>query len=338
MNEQSVSVAIATYNGEEYLEEQLVSILHQTRPVQEIVISDDGSKDNTLAVARRVADSPEADEVRFVFLQDNPRKGAGGNFEWALTHCSGEILFVCGQDDVWLNNKVESVLQVYTDHLDAQCVVHNFSVINSDSALTGEKFGSETVKTKIIKDYPDNSVIKIDSELLGVAVSEPIITGTTLSIKRELLNKSLPFPTYMEDQWIEFNAILDDRAYFLNTVLVHYRKHANSTTGTGSGIRRRIPRLIRGIKQSKYRQNYYLYEYEFGRLCVQKCIQCDLQNSPAYKTACSVAEIGKYKYDALKCGGISGALRIISLYHQVLRYRRKGFGAFIYDLLFVIQN
>ena len=138
MNEQSVSVAIATYNGEEYLEEQLVSILHQTRPVQEIVISDDGSKDNTLAVARRVADSPEADGVRFVFLQDNPRKGAGGNFEWALTHCSGEILFVCGQDDVWLNNKVESVLQVYTDHLDAQCVVHNFSVINSDSALTGE--------------------------------------------------------------------------------------------------------------------------------------------------------------------------------------------------------
>ena len=99
-NGKKISVALASFNGENYIEEQLVSILRNSVKPDEIVISDDGSTDRTLEIVRRVSDSDIADNVSFPIITDNPRHGFAGNLEHALLHTTGDFVFLCDQDDM----------------------------------------------------------------------------------------------------------------------------------------------------------------------------------------------------------------------------------------------
>ena len=87
-----ISVAVATYNGEKYIKEQLESIIDQTVMVDEIVISDDGSKDNTIPIIQSIQSKNPA--IHFVLLTDNTKHGAMGNFEHALVNCTGDFIFL----------------------------------------------------------------------------------------------------------------------------------------------------------------------------------------------------------------------------------------------------
>lgn len=91
-----ISVCIATYNGEKYLEEQLDSILPQLDSRDELIISDDGSKDATLAIIKRYT----AQDQRIKFFK-GPGKGVIANFEFAINQSQGEFIFLADQDDVW---------------------------------------------------------------------------------------------------------------------------------------------------------------------------------------------------------------------------------------------
>ena len=95
------SVAIATYNGEKYIREQLLSILNQTVPVDEIVVSDDGSNDNTLNIIKEFHDS------RIVIYEES-HLGVKQNFGNAISKTTGDIIFLADQDDVWERDKLVS--------------------------------------------------------------------------------------------------------------------------------------------------------------------------------------------------------------------------------------
>ncbi|HOF62870.1 MAG TPA: glycosyltransferase [Dermatophilaceae bacterium] len=100
----TISVCLATYNGQRYLDEQLRSILDQLGPDDEVIISDDASTDDTLSVARAARDR----RVRILDLTD--RVGYSKNFERAVSAATGEIIFLSDQDDVWLPGKVERMV------------------------------------------------------------------------------------------------------------------------------------------------------------------------------------------------------------------------------------
>lgn len=95
-----ISVCVATYNGEKYLQEQLDSILIQLAPDDELIISDDFSTDKT----RSILDSYRADPR--IKLLEGPQKGIIKNFEHAINQASGDLIFLADQDDVWLPDKV----------------------------------------------------------------------------------------------------------------------------------------------------------------------------------------------------------------------------------------
>ena len=101
-----ISVCIATYNGEKYIREQLDSILTQLGSEDEVVISDDGSKDNTLKIVESYNDK------RIIVLHNKGKHGFTHNFENAIKNAKGDIIFLSDQDDVWPENKVESFLEV----------------------------------------------------------------------------------------------------------------------------------------------------------------------------------------------------------------------------------
>lgn len=127
-----VSVAMCTYNGEKYIEEQLNSILHQTK-IDEIIICDDGSKDKTLEICNEILKSSNVEYT----LKLNKNLGFAKNFYQAITLCSGDIIFFCDQDDIWKENKIDLMCQVFNNDPDTLLVFSNAYITNENLEVTG---------------------------------------------------------------------------------------------------------------------------------------------------------------------------------------------------------
>ncbi len=101
------SVCIATFNGGRYLREQLDSILSQLSAEDEVIISDDGSVDDTWDILTEYAEKD-----RRIKLFSGPRQGLIANFGYAIQQTKGELIFLADQDDVWLETKVKKSLTI----------------------------------------------------------------------------------------------------------------------------------------------------------------------------------------------------------------------------------
>lgn len=123
----TTSVALCTYNGAKYLTEQLESILAQEIPVDEIVICDDGSTDDTISILKNF-------EIRFPQLfrvYINPENlGYVRNFEKAISICTKDLIFICDQDDIWRKIKVGRVKQMFSKNNEIKILCHNFSLLS----------------------------------------------------------------------------------------------------------------------------------------------------------------------------------------------------------------
>ena len=113
-----ISVALAAYNGEKYIGEQIESILPQLGRDDEIVVSDDNPAGKTRAAVEFY--SAYDGRVRYV---EGTGEGVCRNFENAILNCSGDVIFLCDQDDVWLPNKVERVMKAIENGADV--VLHD---------------------------------------------------------------------------------------------------------------------------------------------------------------------------------------------------------------------
>lgn len=117
-----ISVCIATYNGEKYIKEQLLSILPQLGKKDEVIISDDHSTDNTLDIVKGLNDN------RIKIVMNNREKGYTSNFENALSYAIGDYIFLSDQDDIWMSNKVDYCIAELKEY---DLVVSDAILINS---------------------------------------------------------------------------------------------------------------------------------------------------------------------------------------------------------------
>ena len=148
-----ISVAMATYNGEKYIKEQLDSILSQLNEIDEIVISDDDSTDNT----RNIINSFNDKRIK---LLDGPKNGVKQNFANAIENCVGKYIFLSDQDDIWENNKVERVLNTFEKEK-CMCVVHDCTVFDSDTneTILDSFYDFRNSKRGVLKNILKNSYI-----------------------------------------------------------------------------------------------------------------------------------------------------------------------------------
>ena len=110
-----VSVAIATYNGAKYFEKQLDSIVSQTLEVNQIVICDDNSHDETYEIALQYKKNHP--KIDWCILKNNSNIGYSKNFRRAITNCTGDIIFLCDQDDIlWSKDKVKKIVEVFENN------------------------------------------------------------------------------------------------------------------------------------------------------------------------------------------------------------------------------
>ena len=204
------SVAMATYNGEKYLREQLESIICNLSDEDEIVISDDGSADGTCKIITeyQLRDS----RVRFV---KGMGKGVIANFENAIMHATGEYIFLCDQDDVWEENKIEKVLDCFLKQ-DCQVVVHDADVWDENEDVIIPSF----INYRGSKSGAINNIIKNS------------YIGCCMAFRRELLEYILTIPKNIEmhDQWIGVIGDIKGKTYFFDEVLLHYRRHGDNVS------------------------------------------------------------------------------------------------------------
>lgn len=112
MSRKTVSVIIATYNGEKYLRKQLDSILKQTFPIHEIIIQDDCSSDSTSAIAEEYA----MKQPNVQFYRNESNMGYNKNFETAAMRATGDFVAISDQDDIWFPEKIEKLVKAIGEH------------------------------------------------------------------------------------------------------------------------------------------------------------------------------------------------------------------------------
>lgn len=164
-----ISVCIATYNGEKYIKEQLKSVLLQLSVNDEVVVSDDGSNDNTVELIQSFSDS------RIKLLLKNRFSSPVRNFENALKHAKGDYIFLCDQDDIWFPGKVKTMLSYLKQY---DLVVSDCKVVDADLNVISESFFSGRLSGKgFWKNLIKNTYL-----------------GCCMAFRNEVLHYVLPFP------------------------------------------------------------------------------------------------------------------------------------------------
>ena len=337
----TISVAIASYNGDKYIREQLESILNQTVLPDEIVISDDGSTDKTLCILREFSSSASSFCITTTVLTDNPRHGFAFNFGYAVGHCSGDIVFICDQDDVWLPDKIEHIANVYLNKKDALCVFHNAASVDYQGKPINIVFNKyiEAISQNISQ---GESIIRLSGEkYCEMAASVPFVNGMVMSVSKELLETAYPFPpiSSQHDGWLLFCALTQDKCYYLDEVLTLRRLHNQNTSGAGKqglGINR-IRKIVRNIEQhNNYSKNRILYAKFMKDYLLKYCGEDSPIAKRAFPTISRIQEIGTYEIEAAESGRVLGTIRLSRLFIRDKRYRRSGVKLFLYELADII--
>lgn len=214
---------MATYNGSKFIQEQLDSFVNQTRLPDELVVSDDVSSDDTIEKLESFAASAPFD----VRIYRNERNlGYAGNFNNALKHTTGDLVFLSDQDDVWFPEKIQ--------RLEAEAENSDALVIMNDAALTDE-------------DLNVTGLTKIGQIQSGGLSDSSFVMGCCAAVKRELLNFCLPVPDHFpaHDSWIIMMAEGMNRKQIIPDVLQWYRRHKSNES---QFIANRIVKITRWAK------------------------------------------------------------------------------------------
>jgi glycosyltransferase involved in cell wall biosynthesis len=201
-----ISVCMATYNGAEYIRQQLETILPQLNANDEVIVSDDSSSDNTLEIVKSFYDS------RIIIYSGNHFRSPVFNFENAIQKATGEIIFLSDQDDIWTENKVKVMMAALTT---CDLVVSDCYITDKDlHVIVPSMFSINKSAPGLIRNTVKNAYL-----------------GCCMAFHRKILEKCLPFPKDipMHDIWIGMVADAFYKTGFIDDKLVYYRRHGGNS-------------------------------------------------------------------------------------------------------------
>jgi glycosyltransferase involved in cell wall biosynthesis len=204
----SISVCMATYDGEAYVREQLASILAQLRPEDEVIVVDDGSRDGTPGLVEALGDP----RIRF---ERNPENlGPIRTFERALTLARNDLIFFSDQDDVWVPGKVEAFRRAFASS-GAACVVSDATFTAEDLTPVHGYFESRGAGPGVVKNFTRNTYL-----------------GCCMAVSHRAKEWVLPFPGLIlqHDEWTGMCCEIVTGVHFLPERLTLYRRHGRTVT------------------------------------------------------------------------------------------------------------
>ena len=221
-----ISVAMTTYNGAQYITEQLDSIRLQTRKVDEIVIVDDGSSDSTLELVRDYADKYPECMIRLE--QNEINLGYKKNFYKAISLCHGDITFLCDQDDCWFDNKVEKMCDLLEEHPEIGVLSSAFVQMDGEGNK-GER------KSAYQRRMSDEALVCVPMEDL---IFHNISQGCAMAMRKDIKDAFLKYfdETIPHDWIINVIAGMKKKCYYWNVPMFFYRIHDNNTIGLNDSM------------------------------------------------------------------------------------------------------
>lgn len=237
MSPASISVALATYNGERFVEEQLRSILAQDPRPTEIVVADDGSTDDTLEIVARIA--AEVPGVVRV-LEPGARLGVAANFARAIAACTGELIALSDQDDVWHSSRLTGLSRAL-DEQPGRLLVHSDArIVDARGVPSGATlFGLlEIAEADLLAEEAGDG--------FDVLLRRNLVTGATTLLRTELREAALPIPPgWLHDEWLAVIAAATGGVSVVRDALTDYRQHgANEVGVTRRTLRHKIDRVL----------------------------------------------------------------------------------------------
>lgn len=205
----TISIALATYNGAAHLKDQLDSYIGQEKLPDEVVICDDGSKDGTFLILeefKRLAPF----QVRIIKNENN--LGFTKNFEKAISNCSGDLIFLSDQDDVWFPGKIRNVEKVFMENPDKWLLVHDGELVDENMVSYGATKHGQVVA--------------------GYGSDDHLCTGALTAFRKELIQYAFPIPNGIvgHDGWLHNIAKNLDKRMVLKKNLQHIRRHSQNTS------------------------------------------------------------------------------------------------------------
>lgn len=219
----SYSVALCTYNGERYIADQLESILKQSVLPKEIIISDDGSRDNTLRIAN---DLLNKSTIKYKIVNNSGTPGVVGNFSNAISLCSEKVIFTSDQDDVWMLNKAETMLKVFEENEKALLVFSNGELVDENlKSLKCDMWKSVGITKEMIE----------NTNWFKYMSNRCLVTGAAMAFKRELFSVEEKIPScWLHDGWLAWKAVAKDGLVPCREKLIFYRQHGGNVVGMNS--------------------------------------------------------------------------------------------------------
>lgn len=220
-----VSIALATYNGEKFIEKQLNSLLNQTVSPSEVIICDDCSKDKTTEIINNFISKNNL--KNWLVYKNTENLGFKKNFHKAVSLCTGDIIFTCDQDDIWCEEKTQVMLDFFKEHPNANAVSSSFSLIDENDS-------------EIVKNSENNyGLLKLESncefknvtlkEIIHSNISPGCTAAFTKNVAGVFLNNSKNILPH--DYEINIIAASLGGLYFINKRLIKYRIHSNNALG-----------------------------------------------------------------------------------------------------------
>lgn len=254
-----VSVALCTYNGEKYIEQQLNSILNQNYPVEEIQIGDDGSSDKTIDII----DSFRKKFDRLYLTINERRLGPLKNFENTIKRCRGQYICLADQDDIWYPEKLETVIPILERNDRIQACFSNAGLIDAEGhKIAGSLWEAFGMKRN------DECVITTERLFESLLRFGNLVTGATVVFKSRSIDKFIPFnqryDNELHDLIIARQLSLNNEILPLDKELMSYRVHDTQYAGIPN---KKLWNCLFEIKKAILSQNLQILDYNVVRAC-----------------------------------------------------------------------
>ena len=323
-----ISIVMATYNGEKYLQQQLDSIAAQTVLPNELIVGDDCSTDNTIKILENFKN-----KVGFTvkIYRNKANVGYIKNFARVILEANGDYVFLCDQDDYWFSNKIETVINFFKDNPGMQIIAHNAMCTDSNLVSLG----------KTLFEYDISRGLEYGSAMHGFVTC----------VRKDFLKYATPIPySYSFDGWLYYLSSEMKVRYVLDEVLGYYRRHDKAVTFDTIGknqsfIEATKKRILKNIKNIKFIHSMESINAHFApkaatlefvrKIKVNKELPDWVDVELLNKLECSSqkeVELFKARYKAMSVNGLARLRRILSAYKKGVYNNFHGFRTAFDDL------
>ncbi len=254
-----ISVALCTYNGEKFIEQQLTSIFEQNFAVHEIIICDDCSTDNTINLINAI--SKKHPGIIQLHINETTLRIVK-NFEKAISLTTGDYIFLCDQDDLWRRDKVKKIISAFEDNPGIEGIFTNAILINDD----GQEFCDLTLWQLAMFSY--KMVTRFEEFWKTFQTTQNMVTGAAFCFCKSIKGAIFPFPIstfFFHDEWIALHLAARKTLFCMEETLTYYRIHTNQQVGDQMLQRyekeREYSDSVLGLKEPK-NYNQYLKSYK----------------------------------------------------------------------------